>query len=116
MMIFSFRNRTRWLCALALAICLGNGAHAQQGLSEAEVKAAFVYNFIRLVDWPRSVFATPESPLVICLLGRDPVEASLPSLEKKRVKDRRTHLGGGSVAEMAHVGGKVGGADEATRR
>ena len=91
-MIFSSRNWTRWRCALALAIGLGNTAHAQQGLSEAEAKAAFVYNFARLVEWPRAAFATPESPLAICLLGRDPVEASLPSLEKKRVKERRIEV------------------------
>ena len=113
------QHRYRWLRTLALAMLastLGVGAHAQQGLSEAEVKAAFVYNFARLVDWPQSVFANRDAPLLICLLGRDPVDNALPSLEKKRVKDRRIEVRAiGSVDEGLACHVLYLGASEARR-
>jgi uncharacterized protein DUF4154 len=36
---------------------------------EYQVKAAFLYNFLKFVDWPE---AAGDTPLVICVLGRDP--------------------------------------------
>ena len=35
---------------------------------EYQIKAAFLYNFARLVDWPRA----PAGPVVIAILGQDP--------------------------------------------
>jgi hypothetical protein len=39
---------------------------------EFHVKAAFLYNFAQFVEWPPGAFETPESPLVIGILGLDP--------------------------------------------
>jgi hypothetical protein len=36
------------------------------------VKAAFVYNFGKFVDWPATAFASTNAPLVIGVLGGDP--------------------------------------------
>jgi YfiR/HmsC-like len=40
--------------------------------SEYEVKAAFLYNFAKFIDWPPDSFASPQSPFAICILGVDP--------------------------------------------
>ena len=46
---------------------------AQRGaFDEREVKAVFLLNFAQFVDWPASAFASPESPVVIGVLGNDP--------------------------------------------
>ena len=48
-------------------------AHAQ-GVSETEqyrVKAAFLYNFTRFVEWPSGVFDSSDSPIGICVLGQN---------------------------------------------
>jgi hypothetical protein len=45
-----------------------------QARDEYQVKAAFLYNFARFVEWPAEVFAGPADPIVICILGRDPFE------------------------------------------
>jgi hypothetical protein len=37
-----------------------------------EVKAAFLFNFAKFIDWPSTSFATPQSPFAICILGQDP--------------------------------------------
>jgi len=44
---------------------------AQQGL-EAEVKAAFVYNFIQFVEWPPAATVEPSAPFRVCVYGQDP--------------------------------------------
>ena len=45
--------------------------------SEYEVKAAFLYNFARFVEWPPEVRRDPGAPFVIAILGHDPFGAVL---------------------------------------
>ncbi len=52
---------------------------------EYQLKAAFLYNVARMVEWPR---ADANEPLVICLIGSDPFEEALNSIKKKTVKKR----------------------------
>jgi len=60
------------LRALALACLLvAVPAAAQQPSIEHEVKAAFLYNFVRFVEWPATAFETSRSPLALCLAGTD---------------------------------------------
>jgi hypothetical protein len=39
---------------------------------EYQVKAAFLYNFARFVEWPAEAFTGPADPIVTCILGKDP--------------------------------------------
>jgi hypothetical protein len=39
---------------------------------EYQVKAAFLYNFTRFVEWPAGRFADDASPIVIGVLGQNP--------------------------------------------
>jgi hypothetical protein len=64
------------LLAAACALAAPSAARAQ-GLSEYEVKAAFLYNFTKFVEWPPSAFADGNAPLRICVLGEDPFGRSL---------------------------------------
>jgi hypothetical protein len=45
--------------------------------SEYQVKAVFLYNFSRFVEWPESAFADPKSPFVVGVFGFDPFGADL---------------------------------------
>jgi hypothetical protein len=36
------------------------------------VKAFFLYNFTRYVEWPSQKFNSPTDPIVICILGQNP--------------------------------------------
>ena len=40
--------------------------------SEYLIKAGFIYNFAKFVEWPTASFAQPDSPIVIGILGTDP--------------------------------------------
>lgn len=45
--------------------------------TEYEVKAAFLYNFTRFVEWPPEGLRDPGAPFVIAVVGRDPFGAVL---------------------------------------
>jgi len=55
------------LAVLLLSSFTPSGATAS--VDEDEVKAAFLLNFTRFVDWPESAFAAASSPFVICVLN-----------------------------------------------
>jgi hypothetical protein len=45
--------------------------------SEYQLKAAFLYHFAQLVNWPAEAFAQTNSPLVIGVLGENPFGTQL---------------------------------------
>jgi hypothetical protein len=55
---------------LLLLFCLRCGAQQNQP-SEYQIKAAFLFNFAKFVQWPASAFPEPASPVVIGVLGRN---------------------------------------------
>lgn len=46
-------------------------------VSEYQVKAAFLYNFIKFIEWPDKAFSAPVDPIVVGVLGEDPFGAML---------------------------------------
>ena len=66
------------------------GAIAESGSTpEYAVKAAFLYNFSKFVDWPAEAFDRTPDRLVVCVLGEDPFGAELDqTLLGKRVQDK----------------------------
>ena len=63
-------------------------AHGNAGASlEYQVKAAYLLNFTRYVEWPAGVFGSPDAPVRICVLGRDPFGPVLDAT----VQGRTTH-------------------------
>lgn len=69
------------LCAvLACAVQALLMVRAVQGAespSEYQVKAVFVFNFSRFVEWPPQSFRSPNQPFAICILGDDPFGTKL---------------------------------------
>jgi hypothetical protein len=78
----------RMLAATALvAVALLSAARAA-GVPEYELKAAFLYNFAKFVEWPEETFAA-DDPIVVCVVGEDPFGGALErSLAGKTVRDR----------------------------
>jgi YfiR/HmsC-like len=54
--------------------------HAQDALSEYQVKAAYLFNFLKFVEWPEESFADPLAPIVIGVVGEDPFGNALPQV------------------------------------
>src|SRR4051812_23846492 len=68
-----------YFLALLFWVAAAAGLHAQVS-NEYDLKAVLLYNFTQFVDWPATAFATPEAPLVIGILGRDPFGPVLDEL------------------------------------
>lgn len=62
----------RWAAWLATFVGLATGVFGQVVSKEYQVKAVFLYNFVQFVEWPPAAFPTPETSLVIGVLGEDP--------------------------------------------
>jgi hypothetical protein len=60
---------------LGLLLSMGAlfGARARaQAFNEYQVKAAFLYNFAKFVEWPPQAFKAASDPISICVLGENP--------------------------------------------
>jgi hypothetical protein len=51
--------------------------HSQVVSDEYTVKAAFLYNFVKFVDWPAEAFKRGDDPIRICTLGESPISHAL---------------------------------------
>ena len=60
-----------------------------QPLREYRIKAAFLYNFAKFVEWPSEAFDDEDSTLILGVFGDDPFGAALQSLRGKTVRGRR---------------------------
>lgn len=69
--------------------CLLQAQSRQHAPGEAQIKAAFVYNFAKFVEWPDEA-ASPAAPLVVGVVG-DPQLADVvdETLRDKNVRGRR---------------------------
>ena len=56
---------------------------------EYKVKAAYMYNFIRFIDWPTDRLDNKDTPIQLCVLGADPFGPHLDPIVE------RTALGHG---------------------
>lgn len=57
-------------------------------MSENDVKAAYIFNFAKFVEWPDKAFASKSAPIVLCVLGEDAMGDALQDLESKKIKGR----------------------------
>ena len=55
---------------------------------EYEVKAAFMYNFLKFVDWPEEKMARNGNQIIIGIIGQDPFGSAADILKDKKVEDR----------------------------
>ena len=99
-----------------VVFCLLLAAHAvvpdladaqSDSAGEYEVKAAVLYNLMRFVEWPPSSFPDPQTPTVLCILGRDPFGDALTSIVPKQASSGRPvairHPRDGKQAGGCHV-------------
>lgn len=69
--------------------CVAGGAQsaAPAAASEYDVKAAFLFQFTRFVQWPPESFDAPDAPLLICVLGSNPFGSSLREISQGEAAD-----------------------------
>lgn len=76
--------------AFLIAFCtlLASGLNARPP-TEYEVKAAFLFNFSKFVEWPPKAFTSESSPMVIGIVGDDPFGDALAQLVKDQTAQGR---------------------------
>lgn len=57
--------------------------------TDYDVKAAFVYNFIRYVEWPARAFRAADDAITLCIVGSDEAAEATAGLDGKTVRGRR---------------------------
>jgi len=79
------RHALLWLPCLILLGLPATGA-CETSLGEYSLKAAFIYNFSKFVEWPESAFR--GRTFCIATLGRSPLDRELAALNGKVVQGR----------------------------
>lgn len=82
---------------LLLSVMLLSAATAQSA-TEYQVKAAFLFNFAKFVEWPADAFPNADAPLQICVLGQDPFGRDFEQVIEDKAVD-------GHRLEVAHPEG-----------
>src|SRR5690348_3826328 len=65
---------------------LGNCSESEASRSEYQVKAAFLLNFLRFMEWKKDASA----PLVLGIIGRDPFGSQLDQISAGKVVNGHT--------------------------
>jgi hypothetical protein len=79
--------------AVGLALSAPRAGGQETFTSEYEIKAAFLFNFAKFVDWPAKPSGENEPTFTIGILGRDPFGDALEqTIGEKTVKGRKIVL------------------------
>jgi hypothetical protein len=61
-----------------------------QSAEASQVKAAYLYNFAKFVEWPSQAFRSPDDPAIICVIGDDRTSVVLQqAVSGKKANGRR---------------------------
>src|SRR5579864_2022746 len=100
------RRLRRWwqVCATRLMVsacaalivgsfCASLPAQAQiSSTEEYRLKLAFLFNFAKFVEWPPDAFPSPQAPLNICIVGRDPFDPELEQQVNERTMNGHPYV------------------------
>lgn len=83
-----------WRAVGVMALSLGPILALQaQTAEEYSIKAAFLYNFSKFVDWPPESFPNATDAFVVCVLGQNPFGTALEEVVRgKTAGDRKIVL------------------------
>jgi hypothetical protein len=85
----------KWICRshALLLFCLFFGlsfrTFGQSQPTEYQIKAAFLFNFAKFVEWPPTVFPQANSPIVIGVLGKNVFGTDLKNTIRNRTVNNR---------------------------
>ena len=77
-------NALRIMLMLLAMLPMAGKVQAEEPPLEYEVKAAFIYNFAKFVEWPAE-----SSEITLCILGKNPFGATANELNGKSFDNRK---------------------------
>lgn len=86
-LILVFTFYTLLPTAMLTALSTPNNTYAQGPKpTEYQVKAAFLYNFVKFIEWPPT---HNDSEIILYVLGKDPFGSAFDSIKQKRIKGKK---------------------------
>jgi len=85
-----FRTTTFLDISLIWLLLAGGDGRAQESQTqptEYQIKAAFIFNFARFVEWPPQAFNGSKAPFVIGILGENPFHDDLEQTVRDKTID-----------------------------
>ncbi len=77
---------------LALLVASGVASADEPSAEEYQVKAVFLFNFAKFVEWPAAAFKSGDDPFEICVLGRNPFGSQLEDVVRGKTVGNRTFV------------------------
>jgi hypothetical protein len=89
----SARSRIQ-ACTVALLALAGAVPTRPQAAPSVEyqVKAAFLLNFAKFVEWPQDAFQTDKTPITLCVFRHDPFGSALDEIIREKAINNRELL------------------------
>lgn len=94
------RRSVRSILLASVALVLGSIARAE---SEATLKAANLFKFAQVMEWPATAFSSPKAPIVIGVLDRDPVGDELRNFAGEIAQKRTVEVRRVSASDVAEL-------------
>jgi hypothetical protein len=63
-----------------------------QKSEEYQIKAAFIYNFIKFIDWPKEKKSDANEPITIGIIGSEDFIKAFEPVKGKKIKDRNISI------------------------
>lgn len=84
--------RTLYLLACLLAaptaVAQARSADTDKALPEYAMKAAYIYNFAQLTDWPADPVGNKDGAFTVCVFGQDELVSALEKLRGRTVNGK----------------------------
>src|SRR6185436_3628281 len=84
-------GRLMWVSLFALMCNVFTNPMQAQTANEYQVKAAFIFNFAKFIDWPSDAFSE-GGVLVVGVVGDDPFGSALDQLNGNLANGRRLRI------------------------
>jgi YfiR/HmsC-like len=79
------------LCTMALLLLTGSIPLQPQSAPSVEyqVKAAFLFNFAKFIEWPTDAFSNEKTPITLCVFRYDPFGSALDEVIRGKTINNR---------------------------
>ena len=77
------------ILVLSIAINVSSADAQQHKPGEYDVKAAFIYNFMKFIEWPDRAFVDKHDSMNICVLGKSPFGSALDFVREEKINNRK---------------------------
>lgn len=98
-------EKGRWLTKAILTLLLLGAWQPQwaDGLSEEQIKAAYLYNFAKFVEWPAGMLS-PNSEILLCVVGNNVLNGALEALNGRNVGEHPLRVAQKNYADLSVTG------------